>query len=269
MGLFSKIFGDGGKQAANASLQGSQIQADAQREALGYFQGVQKPLIAARDQGLQGLTGLYGEGGGEYQQELIDRAQNSPLYAQMMGNRQFGEDAIMRNASATGGLRSGNTQYNLNDYNTRLSNDALLQSYNQQVQGLEGLSRVGTDEARIANMMSGIGQTEAQGLQGYAQARQEGQGGLFGNLMSLGKVGLKAAAIGGFSDPRLKKNMHYIGDRNGHRWYAWKWNKQAEKLGLKGESEGVIASQVLEYMPEAIGERDGFITVNYEMLGVQ
>ena len=54
------------------------------------------------------------------QQELIDYARQSPLYAAIMGNLRHGEDSITRNAAATGGLRSGGVQENLASLNIDL-----------------------------------------------------------------------------------------------------------------------------------------------------
>jgi len=270
MGIFSKLFGDGGKGAANAARESAGIADRFQNQALTGFQESQNPLREARDTGLQGLMSLFGGGDDApyYQDMMIKKLKGSPLYQQLMGGAQFGEDAIMRNASATGGMRSGNVQYNLNDYNTRLANDALLQSYNQELTGIRGLANQQPDDLNIAKMINNRGTIQAGGNTAAAQAREEGRGGLFGNLMSLGKVGLKAANIGGFSDIRLKENTRYEGMHNGHRWYSWDWNDEAKALGLEGRSEGVMATEVMEYMPQAVDADRGYITVRYDMLGV-
>lgn len=286
------------KNSANQSRQASGESIAAQREALAYTQEKEQALLAARDMGLGGLMDLYDPNNPQGQQDMINRAQSSPLYNQIMGNRQFGEDAIMRNASATGGLRSGNVNYNLNDYNTRLSNDALLQSYNQELSGLQGLSRTSTNTNAIANQMAGIGNTRAQGTVAAGQAQQQGNQNAFNNVMGGVNLGLDAYNSGvfsgsnptsfgsagnstygynvggysdasgglGFSDNRLKRCIKYMGMNKGHKWYSWKWNDKAKKLGLKGEGQGVMVSNVVKYMPEAIGEHEGYATVNYNML---
>ena len=85
------------------------------------------------------------------------------------------EEAIMRHASATGGLRSGNVQEAMYDYNTQLQNQALLQSYNQQLQGLQGLAGLPSYAPQIASGMAGVGQTLGQGVSGAGQTIAQGQ----------------------------------------------------------------------------------------------
>jgi hypothetical protein len=115
------------------------------------------------------------------QQDLIQQARTSPLYGAMMGGREAGEEAIMRRAGATGGLRSGNVQEAMYDYNTQLQNQALLQSYNQQLQGLQGLAGLPSYAPQIRTLgqgVSGAGQTIAQGQVAAGQAQQQGLQGI-------------------------------------------------------------------------------------------
>jgi hypothetical protein len=79
------------------------------------------------------------------------------------------------------------------------------------------------------------------------------------------------ASIGAeiFSDRRLKKNIKKLGKIYGFSWYSWDWNSTAEKLGLRGSSQGVIADEILKTNPEAVSMRNHFMTVNYSKLGVQ
>jgi hypothetical protein len=109
------------------------------------------------------------------QQDLIQQARTSPLYGAMMGGREAGEEAIMRRAGATGGLRSGNVQEAMYDYNTQLQNQALLQSYNQQLQGLQGLAGLPSYAPQIASGMAGVGQTLGAGITGAGTSRAQGQ----------------------------------------------------------------------------------------------
>jgi hypothetical protein len=73
------------------------------------------------------------------QEELISEAENSALYRAIMGGRDAGEEAILRNASATGNLRSGGTITDLAEFNRDLENRALLSGYEEAVRrgGLE------------------------------------------------------------------------------------------------------------------------------------
>ena len=76
-----------------------------------------------------------------------------------------------------------------------------------------------------------------------------------------------AAGIFGFSDIALKDNIQKIGQtKGGNNWYSWTWNDKAEKLGLSGESSGVIAQEIQKVRPEAVKEVDGYLAVNYSMV---
>jgi hypothetical protein len=164
--------GEAAGEAAGASLQ-------AQREQLAYLQQINALPQQYREGALKRLAGVAGlEGGEGSQQQLIEQAQQSPLYGALMGGQQAGEEAIMRQASATGGLRSGNVQANLADYSTQLQNQALLQSYQQQLGGLQRLAGLPTGEQQIGQTMADIGQTQASGIQAQGQAFQQGLQGL-------------------------------------------------------------------------------------------
>ena len=150
-----------------------------------------------------------------------------------MSGQEAGEESILRNRSMTGGFRSGGTQSNLYDYNVQLQNKALLESYNQQLQGLTGLAGLPSNANQIASMTGGIGQTLGQGIstaggirgQGQiagAQAQQAGNQQWGNNMMGMANLGIQAYGAGiNFSDRRLKKNLEKIGEVNGHNWYMW------------------------------------------------
>jgi hypothetical protein len=69
-----------------------------------------------------------------------------------------------------------------------------------------------------------------------------------------------------FSDIRLKGNIQPAGDHFGHSWFTWDWNDTARALGLSGSSEGVIADLVNLTQPDLVGERDGYLTVDYRTM---
>jgi len=194
----------------------------------------------------------------DVQQQMIDTAKQSPLYQAIMGGQKEGEKAIMRNASMTGGLRSGNVQHNLYDYNTQLSNQALLQSYNQQLMGLQGLSGLPSNANAVAGQYNAMGNTIGQGTiaKGAAQQQAESQG--FNDLM-----GMITTGFGMFSDRRLKNNIKLLGKSKGFNLYSWDWNNTAKRLGLIGSSSGFMADEVQKSRPELVIERDGFLAILY------
>lgn len=252
-------------EAGKASQGAAETQAQAQQNALNYQMAREELPIQFRDQALSNLGGIAGyEGGTGSQQELIDRAKASPLYQQIIGNQQLGEDAITRNAAATGGLRSGDVQANLYDYNTRLENEALLESYNQQLGGIQQLAGMPLNTNAIANQMSNIGGTRAAGDIAAANAQQVG----WQNAASAIGQGIQNYGMANYSDIRLKTDIKHEGTKNNHEWYSWEWNELANELGLNGRSEGVMAHLVYNYQPDSIVNIDGFIGVDMDSLGI-
>ena len=69
------------------------------------------------------------------------------------------------------------------------------------------------------------------------------------------------------SDERLKENIEYVGKSNGHKVYTWDWNDKAKELGINDPTKGVIAQEVMEYMPEAVSkDANGYYMVTYGAL---
>jgi hypothetical protein len=70
------------------------------------------------------------------------------------------------------------------------------------------------------------------------------------------------------SDERLKENITPIGkSENGHNLYTWDWNNEAKELGVDSPTIGVLAQEVMKYMPEAVIQNDdGYYMVNYGAL---
>lgn len=272
MGIVGDMLGfgdDPGETAAEASIRGSEITAEYLREGLEYMKEREALPQEFREGALTRLAGVSGLPGGEgSQQELIDRAIASPLYGELMSGREAGEEAILGSAAATGGLRSGDVQRNLYDYNVQLKNRALLESYNQQLQGLQGLAGLPSLAPQIAGQIGQIGTTLGQGHIAAAQAQQMGGQQQFGNILGLGQLGLSAYQSGMFSDRRLKKNIKLIGEFKGWPWYSWDWGIVAKKMGLSGKTQGIMADEVYVKRPDCVVMKDFFMFVLYGKLGI-
>jgi hypothetical protein len=178
-----------GKTAEEAARRASATEASAMLEQLDYLKEINKLPQQYREQALAEMSQRLQPGGTPTQAERIGLAKESPIYAEIMGARGSGEEAILRGAGATGGLRSGNVQEALYDYNVGLKNTALTQAYNQQqaeedrrLNELRSLAGLDTGTTQIAQTMGDIGGVRAAGITAGAQARTQGTA----NLMNLG-----------------------------------------------------------------------------------
>lgn len=177
-----------GKDANKAAGNAANIAAQGERDKLDYLKQVEALPLEMRDKFLPQLADVYS--GGQGQQDLINSAQNSPLYKQLIsnieGSQPFAEESILRNASATGGLRTGTTNENLARLQFQQQNDknaALTQTYGQQLQGIQGLAGIPLNTNNIANATAAPSATLAQGQIAGAQANQDALQGFGNNIM--------------------------------------------------------------------------------------
>ena len=176
----------GGALSANASGKAAGQQAAASQagidETRRQFDAMQKllePYTQAGVPALQGQQNLLGLGGADAQGQAIQQLQGSPMFQQL--TRQ-GEDAILQNASATGGLRGGNTQAALAQFRPNMLSSLIDQQYSR----LGGLANMGQNSAAMTGQ-AGIGAAGSiSGLleqQGAARA-----GGTLGKANAFGQV---------------------------------------------------------------------------------
>ena len=213
----------------------------------------------------------------------------APNYAFQLGQ---GTGANLAQSNATGGLVGGNAMKGLQDYTQGYASNAYQNAFNNyQAQrtniyaansGLAGLGEnavtgsantqlgIGTN---ISNITQGIGNAQAASQIGQANAYSGAIGnagntaalyGLLGNQNNLTSLQNQISAdttTGNYSDRRLKTNIVKIGQYlNGLNKYSWTY--------LWGENAiGAMADEVEKLIPEAIGMRLGYKTVNYALLG--
>lgn len=269
MSFLGKLFGGDGDDAAKASIKGAEIAAEGQEQALEYLKEREAIPQQFREEALTKMAGIWGLPGGEgTQEEFLEEIKGSPLYNAILSGRESGEEAIMRRAGATGGLRSGNVQENLYDYNVQLENRALLESWNNNLNALQGFAGLPSMAPTIAQTIAGIGETRGQGQIAAAQASQMGQQNQMGNIMGIANLGIQAYGSGMFSDKALKKNIKKLCEVCGFNWYEFEWNEVGEALGLSGKTYGCLADEVKEKRPDAVSIKDGFQFVNYKLLGI-
>jgi hypothetical protein len=180
----------GAAVSSSAAGTAADAQRDASQAGIGeqqrQFDSIQKMLAPYRDAGTAALGGqqaLAGLNGGPAQQQAIDALQRSPAFTSAM---QLGETGILQNASATGGLRGGNTQGALAQFRPQL----LAASINDQYARLGGLSSMGLGAAgqtgqfaqSATNNITGLLQQQGAAGAGAALAQGRAFNGALGGL---------------------------------------------------------------------------------------
>jgi len=180
------------KKAANkaaAVQQASDAQAIAeQRRQYDQTRTDLSPFMQAGQAALGGQGDLLGLNGSGAQQSSIEALKASPLYQSLFGN---GQDALLANASATGGLRGGNTQGALANF----GRDTLAGVIQSQLSNLGGVSQQGQNAAA---QVGSFGANSANSITGLLQSQGQAQAGaaLAGGAASAGLINNAAGALG-------------------------------------------------------------------------
>jgi hypothetical protein len=164
---------DAADTAAGAQRDASQAAIAEQRRQQAEMERLLAPYMQAGQGALGQQQALLGLGGADAQRAAIAQLEQGPQFQAMV---EQGENAILQNASATGGLRGGNTQAALAQFRPQM----LSQLINQQMAQLGGLS--------------GMGQQSAMGAAGYGQ---QGTQGIIGQLGAQGQAAAGAALAQG------------------------------------------------------------------------
>lgn len=199
--LSSEAQKDAAKTAAGAQRESSEAAVAEQRRQFDAMQELLAPYVAAGEPAIQQMGVLAGLGGAGEQQAAISAIEQSPLFQSQV--RQ-GEEALLQQASATGGLRGGNIQAALAQYRPQMLQQALETQYNR----LAGLGQMGQasaagqaaggmqSAANIGNLLQQSGQAQAQAALASGQA----QANMWGNIAgSIGTVaGMSKGSFGKF-----------------------------------------------------------------------
>lgn len=157
---------DAAETAANAQTQASQTSIEEQRRQFDAVKKLLEPYVNAGNSSLSAQQNLLGLNGNDAQQAAINGIKNSSQFNEL--NAQ-GQNAILQNASATGGLRGGNVQGALAQFSPQLLS-SLIQ---QQFTNLGGIISLGQNAAAgtgnagmqsanaISNQLNQIGAAQA------------------------------------------------------------------------------------------------------------
>ena len=224
--LGSVLGANASRRAASTQAAAAEAGQETQLQMFERTQEILRPYVQAGEAQLPTLGGyaeagpqaferqldLAGLRGPQAQQAAIGQVQAQPRFGALT---QAGEEAILSNASATGGLRGGNTQNAL----ARFRSDLLAQEIEREYARMGGLTAFGQGVSQnLAQMGQAAGagtgvaamQTGQQiaGLQGAAGAAQTGgilgQAGAYGQVLNLPsqvigmEYGLRRAGKSGF-----------------------------------------------------------------------
>lgn len=172
-------------KAASAASRAQQASAAAgieeQRRQFDAIQQMLSPFVGAGTDALGGLLDFTGLNGNDAQAQAISGIENSAEFAALT---EQSENALLQNASATGGLRGGNTQRALAELRPNVLNSLVDQRY----QRLGGLATMGQNSAaqlgtagqsmagNVANLYGQQGAAAAGGALGQAAAFNSGLG---------------------------------------------------------------------------------------------
>jgi hypothetical protein len=158
-------------KAGKAQVKAADRSAEEQRAAREEMRTLLNPYVSAGTPALQAQMAALGLSGQEAQQAYVTEQEQSPIF-QALARQQ--EEALLQNASATGGLRGGNVQGALAQFRPRLLNQFLEQQYGR----LSGLSQLG--QASAAGVGAAGMQSANQIGQAYTQAGQARAGSIMG-----------------------------------------------------------------------------------------
>lgn len=176
----SLIKGSAANKAAQAQTDAAMAGVAEARAAREQMRADLLPYMQAGSPALQAQMAALGLAGPEAQAQYVSQQEQSPIFQALA--RQ-GEEAMLQQASATGGLRGGNIQGALAQFRPSLLNQFLQQQYTN----LGGLAKLGQSSAAGVGI-AGIESAQQVGsLLGEAGAARAGgaaaQGQMWGNIL--------------------------------------------------------------------------------------
>lgn len=183
-------------KAADAQSEASGAGIEEQRRQFDKLVELLSPYTKAGEGSLAAQQNILGLGGADAQRVAVEGIANSPYFQSVA---KQGESSILQNASATGGLRGGNTQGALAQFRPALLN-SLVQ---QQFQNLGGITALGQNSAaqqgnagmqsasNIGNLLAQSGAAQAGGYIGSANATNQA----IGSLIQLGGAAYGSGAF--------------------------------------------------------------------------
>jgi len=180
--------------AGEAQTEAARLGVEEQRRQFDQMREILSPYTEAGVGALGGQQALLGLLGPKAQQEAISGIEGSPIFGALA--RQ-GEEAILQQASATGGLRGGNVQGALAQFRPAMLQQ-LIEGQYQKLGRLTGIGQASAAGVGAAGQATGANIANLLAQSGEAQAAQaiaagEAKAGFYGDISEA--VG---TAVGGF-----------------------------------------------------------------------
>lgn len=178
----SAIGASSAKKAGRAQEQAAMAGVAEQRAAREELARRLEPYAAVGGPALQAQMAALGLSGPEKQAAFVAEQEQSPIFQALA---QQGEEAILQQASATGGLRGGNVQGALAQFRPALLNQFLTQQY-ERLGGMTALGQQSAAGVGTAGMQTASSIADLLGQAGQAKAGAAlGAGQAWGNLFAL------------------------------------------------------------------------------------
>lgn len=184
------------KNASEAQAESADAGIAEQRRQFDKMVELLSPYSKAGQGSLSAQQNILGLNGAAAQKAAVSGIENSPYFQSVA---KQGENAILQNASATGGLRGGNVQGALGQFRPALLNSLVQQQY----QNLGGITQIGQASASgqaaagmnsansIGSLLQQQGQAQAGGILGQQSANNQ----LVKNLLNIGGAAYGAGAF--------------------------------------------------------------------------
>lgn len=180
VGILGSIMGsnaqkDAAETSAEAQTQSAQMSIE---EAKRQFDAIQKlldPYVSAGTGAIGQQQDLMGINGTAAQKKAIEALKTSSQFAELA---KQGENAMLQNASATGGLRGGNMQAALAQFRPQMLSNLIQQQY----QNLGGLTSIGQNAA------AGVGNAGMQTSNSIQNALQQAGAAQAGSALASGQA---------------------------------------------------------------------------------
>ena len=210
LSMIGGILGGGNAQekaassASKAQVQAAERGIQEQRRQFDELTELLKPYMNAGERSLIGQLALAGLEGAGAQQAAITALEQGPQYEALV--RQ-GEEALLQQASATGGLRGGNVQAALAQFRPQMLSNLIEQQYSR----LGGLTNIGqasaarqaaTGQSTAANI-SNLMQQQGAARAGAELAKGEAAASRFGDVMGM------LGSFAGMSGPGMARGTSF------------------------------------------------------------